>query len=100
GTRAASSLCPYSTRFRSRAMSCRRPATVWGSGGFLVQGVDGLEHLVDVIGDLDPAPFFTEHATSVDQESATLDSLDLLAVHDLRSEEHTSELQSRENLVC
>lgn len=38
------------------------------SGRFLLEVLHGLEHVVDVAGDLDAAPFFAQHAIRPDQE--------------------------------
>lgn len=51
--------------------------------GRLLERLDGLEHLFDVAGHLQAAPFLHQDAVGIDQESAALDALDLLAVHDL-----------------
>src|SRR6185369_9637366 len=70
-----------------------RHAASRGSGG-LLQLLHGLEHLVDVAGDLDAPPFGPQHALGVDQKGAALDALDLLAVHDLVLDhpEHVAQL--------
>src|SRR3712207_8676041 len=73
-----STLFPYTTLFRSSCAGC------WS----LLLG--------DVVGHLRPAPHEHDHCAG---------SLILDLHHDhvlplLRSEEHTSELQSRQNLVC
>src|SRR3989344_839128 len=54
-----------------------------GSGRFLLEALDGLEHVLDVAGDLDAAPLFAQHAVGADQEGGAFYTLDLLAVHDL-----------------
>src|SRR5436309_8622524 len=65
-----STLFPYTTLFRSHRSQCRRPDR--GRRSFLAR--TGARHLADA------GPTFAEGGQ--------------------RSEEHTSELQSRENLVC
>src|SRR5690606_41744094 len=73
-----STLFPYTTLFRSRA--CERP-------GVFQQAVP-----VAVHGGVFPL--------RIDDGQAGLYGLELILADAPRSEEHTSELQSRENLVC
>src|SRR3712207_8391053 len=79
-----STLFPYTTLFRSAA----------------------LPDVVDTATGLHPAltrlqPGRRVLSSHEEGESSALDRADLFeAVHELRSEEHTSELQSRQYLVC
>src|SRR5690606_41365158 len=45
-------------------------------------------------------PVYPESAAQVWQQHSRIPQLTIAKLHWLRSEEHTSELQSRENLVC
>src|SRR3989442_11642500 len=70
-----STLFPYTTLFRSP-----------GTGTFLATGAAKLAEL--------------ERKTSVGQLLAQVGYNDYAVLDDIRSEEHTSELQSRPHLVC
>src|SRR3712207_7670347 len=80
-----STLFPYTTLFRSNRLA---PFVTWGTSPGMVVPVT--DHVPD------PA----EAATEADQRAAerALQYMDL--VPGTRSEEHTSELQSRQYLVC
>src|SRR4030095_7379047 len=63
-------------RVRAKPHAC-------GKSGRLLEGLDGLEHFVDMAWHLETAPFGLEHPVGTDQKGAALDALDLLSVHDL-----------------
>jgi len=46
------------------------------------QRLDSLQHFIHMAGHLQSAPFLFQQAVSANQESASLDAFDLLAVHD------------------
>src|SRR3712207_6983425 len=77
-----STLFPYTTLFRSGRVVGQLAAE---PVGFLVQ-VDGLQEAA--------------HGLSADLGGEAVVAELLLVAHVLRSEEHTSELQSRQYLVC
>src|SRR5690606_41557569 len=88
-----SALFPYTTLFRSRARNAhgafpRRPGIAGEGRGHMADRLEGNTHGVDRqrlgLGD--------------DDADCTLQFRRMRAIP--RSEEHTSELQSRENLVC
>src|SRR5690606_40596595 len=95
----SSAFCPYTTLFRSRVggdagAQQRRHG---GELGFVMadlQHVLGIDH--DLVGVAAVGVLAAEQRAVVGAGEAVLAVL-LLA---FRSEEHTSELQSRENLVC
>src|SRR3989442_10089713 len=74
-----STLFPYTTLFRSVALAEKRQQMM------LAQTVK-----VDVLHD--------DHFAVIDREEGVIE--DLVDVSEMRSEEHTSELQSRPHLVC
>src|SRR5690606_41806837 len=88
-----STLFPYTTLFRSRALASRARAN----------GVDDLQWLTRAQA-LQLEPALECHAALRSPSTGILDShafmLALQGDLEARSEEHTSELQSRENLVC
>src|SRR3712207_7656396 len=85
-----STLFPYTTLFRSR---CPLDALLGREGGREV-GVEDDQRRVE-------RPRVADHAHLADQRRGALDRrLDVRGRHVLRSEEHTSELQSRQYLVC
>src|SRR3712207_9329377 len=93
-----STLFPYTTLFRSRDLA-QPPVEALGLGDALQQRDAGaqpgqLQHLVD--GAVGGAQAQREAAVVV----ALDEPADLLHVGVDRSEEHTSELQSRQYLVC
>src|SRR2546430_12226734 len=91
-----STLFPYTTLFRSLEVE-----VVGRGGGPEPQGVDGLAAVTDhraVVGNTDQGRgLIADYAqAAAPQLEATADG----ELHRLRSEEHTSELQSQSNLVC
>src|SRR5690606_41937198 len=78
-----SPLIPYSPLFRSPIVSLEDPLAEDVDEGF-VEITRRLEDKVQIIGD----DYFASSAERIAQAAA------------IRSEEHTSELQSRENIVC
>src|SRR5690606_40919329 len=70
------------------------PAVV--AGGLFVAELDG----VDARAERDARRVAVEAAVAAVVRVATVPAHDVVAVDEQRSEEHTSELQSRENLVC
>src|SRR3712207_8218793 len=78
-----STLFPYTTLFRSGLRD-----------GDLVEGVAVHEHEVRAVA------VEVGHIATVDGRGLDLRARVERLVHDLRSEEHTSELQSRQYLVC
>src|SRR5690606_41344489 len=85
-----STLFPYTTLFRSR----RRLLAIAHLGKHAVDAVQRLEHHVHQLGvDL-------TLALAQDVEDVFRNDSRLPEPRAARSEEHTSELQSRENLVC
>src|SRR3712207_7583986 len=83
-----STLFPYTTLFRSGGAEAARPRR-------LVVVPVGVLHDPQV--DAVPIPLLLEHLA---QPPDVLDVAVPLLVPDVRSEEHTSELQSRQYLVC
>src|SRR5690606_41416979 len=83
-----STLFPYTTLFRSQWVARGWAGTGRRAG---VIGTLGPAVFGDVEGDFDAPSLTTPDAVSLQR---------LLAAFRRRSEEHTSELQSRENLVC
>src|SRR3712207_8897015 len=83
-----STLFPYTTLFRSL-------------GEPQVAGVEDL-HLDPDAELLDPLGAVAQHVRRADVDQAALAEVEAAAVEraDVRSEEHTSELQSRQYLVC
>src|SRR5690606_41817393 len=81
-------LFPYTTLFRSIADLATEGSRV--EVGDLIARIDG--------SDLDATIEAQKEALDVYQASSKRDMIQLRI--DVRSEEHTSELQSRENLVC
>src|SRR5690606_41658831 len=82
-------LFPYTTLFRSkrlRALGCDKPL-------LLLEGIFGLEDLFDC------AKYAMAFAIHAPHQLEWLKSFVSLQP-EARSEEHTSELQSRENIVC
>src|SRR5207302_10986441 len=93
-----STLFPYTTLFRSNGSWCGPSATRGGTGPtnpdwFRVGGGDGFYTQID------PTDYNTIYSES---QNGAMSRLDLKTGRNvsIRSEEHTSELQSRENLVC
>src|SRR5690606_41507123 len=88
----ASPLFPYTTLFRSKSTTVGHAREVWPSAVRTASGVSGPGGPTDR-----PA----ERSVERDAEFGG-EGLDHVLHADLvaRSEEHTSELQSRENLVC
>src|SRR5690606_41405769 len=82
-----SPLFPYTTLFRSQFCCCSHYRAACG-GVWVAIGVD---HYI-----VRPYGFFAAFALLVDVDSQLHSQPQRIA----RSEEHTSELQSRENLVC
>src|SRR5690606_41932654 len=79
-----STLFPYTTLFRS----------CWSFDGYR----EGLGHVIGTkIFDRSSPQFETINTTNA---NISIDEIIKIANETLRSEEHTSELQSRENLVC
>src|SRR5688572_31673150 len=78
-----STLFPYTTLFRSRGR--RAPLDVLHLRAFLHDDHGALE---------------LPHALGVDAEVRLQRHVELHPLGDVRSEEHTSELQSQSNLVC
>src|SRR5690606_40463480 len=94
----ASILFPYTTLFRSKRFGCRAVVVTDGAAGCAVS-CDAFEGIV-------PAPAVSA-VDATGAGDAFLGGLLAGLHHGLgwedaarRSEEHTSELQSRENLVC
>src|SRR5690606_42105768 len=85
-----STLFPYTTLFRSEAEAGAGEAAEEGDVGEEEEGVEG-----DVLG-LDAVAGVAAVEPEPLARAAVLDRVE----RDDRSEEHTSELQSRENLVC
>mmetsp|Transcript_12848 Transcript_12848/g.30054 ORF Transcript_12848/g.30054 Transcript_12848/m.30054 type:complete len:257 (+) Transcript_12848:1446-2216(+) len=85
---------PFDPRDEPRAVRLSAAPERPRSGGFLLEALDGLQHLVDVTGDLDATPLTHQDAGRADQEGRAFDALDLLAVHDLVLDhaEHVAEL--------
>src|SRR5690606_39587278 len=84
-----STLFPYTTLFRSRRAT-REVVGVIDAGLELVGGLDAVA-LATVVGGVELEDLAGAGALGADGK---------LGAELLRSEEHTSELQSRENLVC
>src|SRR5690625_6426464 len=83
-------LCPYTTLFRSHCQEDDE-ATVLGD----------LATVVSITGDLSRALRYLDEAERLEERTTSTDTfLRLLRGLLLRSEEHTSELQSRGHLVC
>src|SRR5690606_40949414 len=77
----------------------RKPAAVVGYGS--VGGARAVEHLRTIAIELQMAPTRTGvHIQGADFMATWQQDKPLAEIGALRSEEHTSELQSRENLVC
>src|SRR3989442_2780214 len=72
-----STLFPYTTLFRSRSVE-----------------------VLDALGDLERSQFRFDEAISHYSRAAEIGPRDYDSAYGLRSEEHTSELQSRPHLVC
>src|SRR5690606_40244753 len=90
-------LCfPYTTLFRS--CSCPRTPTRWRRRGRSV-GCEPARTAVDPKRSVRMGTRPTDHLTILERSGLAADS-DSIESNNERSEEHTSELQSRENLVC
>src|SRR5207302_11345376 len=90
---------PYTTLFRSPET---RPALVHNAiGGKPAIHLDGGTNTLEANLDIDPAasPQLTVISVFTSETDAPVPLRKLYGADD-RSEEHTSELQSRENLVC
>src|SRR3712207_7595305 len=85
-----STLFPYTTLFRS-GEAMREGRTV----GLNIEGVEHELTADDLLLRLQPLEGY-----HVEREAAHAVALDLQVDDELRSEEHTSELQSRQYLVC
>src|SRR3712207_8068795 len=83
-----STLFPYTTLFRSEGAGQQEPVVG------LVEPEGGLHDLRDV------AELVPDHAVAAGDGLVDVDPLDLERGVGVRSEEHTSELQSRQYLVC
>src|SRR5690606_41500018 len=80
---------PYTTLFRSRRFpTTRRPNQSHRLSFFNLQ-IDLMQYLCFGIGEADPI-----------KNNLIMESGNIARIRPVRSEEHTSELQSRENLVC
>src|SRR3712207_7557880 len=90
-----STLFPYTTLFRSW--------WIWIERGYLSDGRRWMEAILAVDGAEGPSRG-TPHALPARTKAYLLQVAGILAMaqgdHDNRSEEHTSELQSRQYLVC
>src|SRR5690606_13382849 len=82
------------SRAHSRAVSTSSPAMIH-AGGFLLSGEPG-----KIANRAPRAPVYSLRACFCARRSALARASPLRCATDDRSEEHTSELQSRENLVC
>src|SRR5690606_39864280 len=88
-----STLCPYTTLFRSPGRGTKRSARGWmGGPGCLPQRRVGAMRAAGAL--------YGGHSRGHSWSSTGAPSLRSCTVVRARSEEHTSELQSRENLVC
>src|SRR5690606_41325950 len=88
----APTLFPYTTLFRSRRYLTRAVALAPGRATFL----SNLAYLELSSGKLEEASRLARRATVLDPKLGSA----WINLGVARSEEHTSELQSRENLVC
>src|SRR5690606_41724270 len=78
--------------------SWRRPELLPDAVARIREGLDRIDGLIDIT-DSRPIPGI-EWRLRVDRDQAARFGADITTVGNARSEEHTSELQSRENLVC
>src|SRR5690606_39801102 len=96
----SSTLFPYTTLFRSTGRATALATTV----AFLIATLSGCFNTYRVQQDefakLQTAEEVPRTVTSVSGDQVVVDRETPLYVRSVRSEEHTSELQSRENLVC
>src|SRR5690606_41534500 len=88
-------LFPYTTLFRSDPRHA--PQVLLDLRGVDLEAA-GDDHLLDAVHELDEAVVVHHDDVAGAQPGAAVDLDEHLRA--LRSEEHTSELQSRENLVC
>src|SRR5690606_41890882 len=91
-----STLFPYTTLFRSMRRTVTYPFLALGI--FLFLWINLPQNMVDFIRSAAVVPFHREAvpSSSTDLARLQIENQKLRS----RSEEHTSELQSRENLVC
>src|SRR5690606_40889303 len=89
-----STLFPYTTLFRSPLVMSKNGTATRTFTAFSVASADGTP--IDVTCDWKPSAGFTDVVDTNKSGAAVLVSTTSVK----RSEEHTSELQSRENLVC
>src|SRR5690606_41417449 len=88
---------PYPTLFRSRGEEGRSDIGGYHAGAFRQETAQRLrDEAVDLGGKEEQAQEYQQHGQQTVQQAGA----QLGEVRDQRSEEHTSELQSRENLVC
>src|SRR5690606_41129387 len=94
----ASRLFPYTTLFRSRVERLADALDApLGAGDRALRLAPGGRRREDDVGELSR---LRQENVLHDQEVQALQELQGVSHIGLRSEEHTSELQSRENLVC
>src|SRR5690606_41370965 len=89
-----STLFPYTTLFRSKALAAAAAEERDVLAGALARWASFLASSADVTDVMDGLARLTDHLDTITELAHDG------AGHDARSEEHTSELQSRENLVC
>src|SRR5690606_41941190 len=96
GSPPGASLFPYTTRFRSNGGQKWMP---WDQVKALTGGLEGVE-MVPEVGRCRSTELPTGHENTLDWLTRKAPRTRCGLTEQGRSEEHTSELQSRENLVC